>query len=187
MIGKREARWKRLKAAGEAANQSASVVTFQANCFPCSGVLYIKARPKGGGIVIPKKSRKLESNKFLLVESGIQGTFTCGIWNPGLWDPGRQLKKSGIQRKIGIRNPSSSDKEFSIWNPESTAWNPESKTVLDSLTRGDQIFERTGNLIAWICTMSFLNIWSPKITTTSTATKSNNCKKIRFEIREQCR
>ena len=125
-------------------------------------------------------NRKLESNKFLLVESRIQGTSTCGIWNPGLWDPGRQIKKSGIQRKIGIRNPSSSDKEFSIWNPES-------KTVLDSLTWGDQIFERTGNLIAWICTMSFLNIWSPKITTTSTTTKSNNCKKIRFEIREQCR
>ena len=74
------------------------------------------------------------------MESRIQGTFTCGIWNPGLWDPGRQLKKSGIQRKIGIRNPSSSDKESGIpylesgvRSPESRAWNPESTTVLDSL------------------------------------------------------
>ena len=122
MIGKREARWKRLKAAGEAANQSASVVTFQANCFPCSGVLYIIARPKGGGIVIPKKSRKLESNKFLLVESRIQGTFTCGIWNPGLWDPGRQLKKSRIHKRLDPESRmSSSDKD---WNSVSGIRNP---------------------------------------------------------------
>ena len=45
------------------------------------------------------------------MESRIQGTFTCGIWNPGLWDPGRQLKKSGIQVPVtknsvsGIQNP----------------------------------------------------------------------------------
>ena len=29
----------------------------------------------------------------------------------------------------------------SFWNPESTAWNPESKTVLDSLTWGEVMFE----------------------------------------------
>ena len=40
---------------------------------------------------------------------------------------------------FGIRNPSSTDKgpESSSWNPESTAWSPQSKTVLDSLTRGE--------------------------------------------------
>lgn len=27
--------------------------------------------------------------------------------------------------------------EFSTWNPESTAWNPQSKTVMDSLARGE--------------------------------------------------
>ena len=37
------------------------------------------------------------------------------IWNPALF---------------GIRNPLS-------WNPESTGWNPESKTVMDSLTWGE--------------------------------------------------
>ena len=31
--------------------------------------------------------------------------------------------------------------ESSTWNLESTAWNPESKTVLDSLIRGDKAFK----------------------------------------------
>ena len=122
MIGKREARWKRLKAAGEAANQSASVVTFQANCFPCSWVLYHIARPKGGDIVIPQKSLKVESNKFGLVESRIQGTFACGVWNPRLWDPGRQLKKSGIHKRLDPESRvSSSDKD---WNSVSGIRHP---------------------------------------------------------------
>ena len=62
------------------------------------------------------------------MESGILG---FGIWNVA--------KESGTSLKIGIRNPSSTDKKTgsSTWNPESMAWNPESKTVLDSLTWGD--------------------------------------------------
>ena len=49
-----------------------------------------------------------ESEKFLLVKSGIPG---FGIWNSvqGIWDRAND------------------------WNPESTAWNSESKTVLDYL------------------------------------------------------
>ena len=47
---------------------------------------------------------------------------------------------------IGIRNPSSIDKESkklsSTWNPESMAWNLESKTVLDSFTWGEQETEK---------------------------------------------
>ena len=58
-----------------------------------------------------------EFGKFLLVESGILG---FGIQ--------MQLKESGIPPTIGIRKPSSTDKEFGF-----TSWNPESKTVLDSL------------------------------------------------------
>ena len=41
--------------------------------------------------------------------------------------------------------------EFSTWNPESTAWNPESKTVMDSLSRG----ETKGQEIQYIFTGSF--------------------------------
>ena len=44
------------------------------------------------------------------------------IWNPALF---------------GIQNPLSWNPESSARNPESTGWNPESKTVMDSLTRGD--------------------------------------------------
>ena len=67
------------------------------------------------GIRIP------ESGKILLLESGIQ------------------LKESGILLRIGIQNPSSTDKDWNQvpGNPESTTWNPESKTVLDSLTLGE--------------------------------------------------
>ena len=47
---------------------------------------------------------------------------------------------------FGIRNPTKFENleskfkqrlESSTWNPESTAWNPESKTVLDSLAKGE--------------------------------------------------
>ena len=41
--------------------------------------------------------------------------------------------------------------ESSTWNPQSTAWNPESKTVLDSLARG----ETKGQGIKYIFTGSF--------------------------------
>ena len=56
------------------------------------------------------------------------------MWNPESWalEPGIQLKEYEIPLTIGIRIPSSTDK-----NPESTAWNPEPKTVLDYLTWGD--------------------------------------------------
>ena len=51
-----------------------------------------------------------ESDKFLLVKSGILG---FGIWNSmrGIWDRANN------------------------WNPESTAWKSESKTVLDYLRK----------------------------------------------------
>ena len=68
-----------------------------------------------------------------------------GFQNPGAWkfllvESGIQLKESEIPLTIGIRNPSSTEKDLepSTWNLESEAWNPESMTVLDSLTWGDQ-------------------------------------------------
>ena len=54
--------------------------------------------------------------KFLLVESRIQ------------------LRKFRILLKIEIQNPCSTEKD---WNQESTTCNLESKTVLNSLTRGE--------------------------------------------------
>ena len=91
---------------------------------------------------ISKRNRKgiriLEPGKFLLVESGILG---FGIRNTAQ----------------GIRNPTNDwnpDSKFhwerlgsSSWNPESTAWNPESKTVLDSLARGDTNKSQNNRLI----------------------------------------
>ena len=83
------------------------------------------------------------------VESGILGIFSRGIrnlgnfclCNPESWalETGIQLQESGIPLTIGIRNPSSTEKdvESSTWNPEPTNLNPESKTVLDSLTWGN--------------------------------------------------
>ena len=66
---------------------------------------------------------------FLLARSGILG---FEMWN--------SAQESGNTLPIGIRNPSSSDKESECitLNPESTVWNPESKTVLDSLSSGEQ-------------------------------------------------
>lgn len=58
---------------------------------------------------------------------GILGNF-CS-WN---------LVKSGIQDTAqGIHNPSSTERESSAWNLESTMLNSEFKAVLDSLTWGD--------------------------------------------------
>ena len=71
------------------------------------------------GIRIP------ETVKFLLVESWILG---FGIRNTaqGIQKFHWQSSKFRWQRL-----------ESSTWNPESTAWNTESKTVLDTLARGD--------------------------------------------------
>jgi len=44
------------------------------------------------------------------------------IWNPALF---------------GIQNPLSWNPESSTRNPESTGWNPDSRTVMDSLTWGE--------------------------------------------------
>ena len=68
-----------------------------------------------------KGIRIVQSERFLLVESGIQ------------------LKDTGIGLTI-----SSIDKD---WNPKSTAWNPESKTVLDFLTWGGRFFREGYSLV----------------------------------------
>ena len=63
-----------------------------------------------------------ESDKFLLVESGIPNT-AQGIRNPtNDWNPETKFHRKRL--------------ESSTWNQESTAWNAESKTVLDSLMHG---------------------------------------------------
>ena len=54
--------------------------------------------------------------------------FACGIQNTA------QLRKFRILLKIEIQNPRSTEKD---WNQESTTCNLESKTVLNSLTRGE--------------------------------------------------
>ena len=55
----------------------------------------------------------------------------------------RKALKPGKKRNqalFGIRNPLCRNPESSTRNSESTAWNPESKTVLDSLTWGENKF-----------------------------------------------
>ena len=64
-----------------------------------------------------------ESEKTLLVKSGIRENFACGIRNPGkvcLWNPESEKSlpsESGIREifACGIRNP----RKFCLWNPES--------------------------------------------------------------------
>ena len=63
------------------------------------------------------RTRKRNAKKSIKTEK---------IWNPALF---------------GIRNPLSWNPESSDRNPESTGWNPQSKTVMDSLTWGENILE----------------------------------------------
>ena len=72
--------------------------------------------------------------EFLPVESGNQKCVNLESWLSV--ESGIQLKESGMPLKIGIRNPSSTDKnpESSLWSPESVAWNRQSKSVLDPLS-----------------------------------------------------
>ena len=72
--------------------------------------------------VVPCKGVGIpESGKFLLLESGIQGTF-C-LWNleSRALEFGTQLKKSGLPLTIQIQSPRSSNKD---WNPVPGIRNP---------------------------------------------------------------
>ena len=76
----------------------------------------------------------LESGKFLFVESAILGFWIqntaqeSGIALNRTWNPESKFHWQRL--------------ESSTWNPESGAWNPESKNVLDSLTWGDQRYQK---------------------------------------------
>ena len=48
--------------------------------------------------------------------------FACGIQNPGLWNPEYTRRIRNLTLKTGIRNPSSTDKD---WNPVPAIWNPQ--------------------------------------------------------------
>ena len=101
-------------------------------------------------ILLPRCCDYFQERSPNVRESGFPGVleiFSCGIrnwsrknllWNPESWalESGIQLKESGIPLTIGIRNPSSTDKE-------SVTWNPEFKNVLDSLTSGERSPKKT--------------------------------------------
>ena len=74
----------------------------------------------------------MESDKFLLVESGILG---FGIWNTA----------QGIRDSTSDWTPESKfhwqSRQSSTWNPESTGWNPEKKTDLDFRNWGDKLLK----------------------------------------------
>ena len=68
-----------------------------------------------------KKIRIPESEKWLLVESGIRK-----IRNPRLWNPGYSLRNRKPQLRLDpTKNP--------VFSTGITAWDTESKTVLGSL------------------------------------------------------
>ena len=73
-----------------------------------------------------------------LRDSGFRGHFACKTDpDPGFWNPeysSRNLSSQGIQLK-----------EYSSRNLND--WNPESKTVLDSLTRGESVIWRKFHLM----------------------------------------
>ena len=79
-----------------------------------------------------------ESKKFLLVESRVWENLLLESEILGF---GIRNTAQGIRKPFKDSNPESKFHwqrlESSSWNPESTAWNPESKTVLDSLTWGE--------------------------------------------------
>ena len=81
-----------------------------------------------------RHTRKKNSVSFHEREFGFRNQRNFCFWNLEFWalESGMQLKESGIPVTIGIRNPSSKDK-----NLEPSDWNPESKIVSDSLTCGD--------------------------------------------------
>ena len=54
-----------------------------------------------------------------------------------MWRKALKQKKNWNTALFGSRNPLRWNPESSTRNPESTGWNPESKTVMDSLTWGD--------------------------------------------------
>lgn len=62
-------------------------------------------------------------------------SFTCGIWNPGLWN--REYIKRNPESHYWLESrthvPLAKNDESSTRNPESMEWNPTSKTVLDML------------------------------------------------------
>ena len=94
-------------------------------------------------------------------ESGFRNPGNFCNWNPESWalESGIQVYESRIPITIRIRNPSSTEKdlESSNWNPESTAWNPESKSVLDSLTRGEMKLEKATSIFV---PMAVPCVWS---------------------------
>ena len=67
------------------------------------------------------------------VPSGIWKIFACGIRNPEKNLESGILGFGILNLSKKIRNPTNEIRT----NPESTTWKPESKTVLDSLTRGE--------------------------------------------------
>ena len=86
----------------------------------------------------PRNTSSRNPDSHLRLESRIQVPVTNEM----------KYYKKVPMRKTGIQY---------TWNPESTAWNPESKTVMDSLARG----ETNGQKIQYIFTGSFTS--SPRV------------------------
>ena len=86
----------------------------------------------------PRNTSSRNPDSHLRLESRIQVPMTNEM----------KYYKKVPMRKTGIQY---------TWNPESTAWNPESKTVMDSLARG----ETNGQKIQYIFTGSFTS--SPRV------------------------
>ena len=86
----------------------------------------------------PRNTSSRNPDSHLRLESRIQVPMTSEM----------KYYKKVPMRKTGIQY---------TWNPESTAWNPESKTVMDSLARG----ETNGQKIQYIFTGSFTS--SPRV------------------------
>ena len=74
-------------------------------------------------------SQYLSNDRSLhVMESVFRNPWNFCLWNPESWamETGIHLKESGILLRIGIQNPSSTDKD---WNQEPEIRNPEPKTV----------------------------------------------------------
>ena len=81
----------------------------------------------------------------LVTESGFCNPENFCLWNPESWAPesGKQPKKSGIPLKIGLKNPSSTDKD---WNPAPGIQNARRGTYNPRLSR-ILLFEATNDVL----------------------------------------
>ena len=61
------------------------------------------------------------------------------LFNIARFEHENEMRRKALQQKKNLESSPFWNPESSTRNPESTGWNPESKTVMDSLTWGENL------------------------------------------------